>query len=299
MIIDYSTARPSAAALKAAGVTAVGRYTGWDSVPGFASIGKNLTPSEAEHLISNGFSIWLAFEYAADAARHGAVQGTKDGRLATEQLHALSAPPGMGVYFAVDFDIPDYAPHLAAGSASARAKLGPVGDYFAAIRAAKPAYQVGGYGGYWAVSRLLDAGLITLGWQASAWSPRNADGTVKFDPRAVLRQHLGTPLPGTDLDTARLSTAHGPDFGQWPRPGTAPARPELETHVTAGHMSLHDLAAQRGTTAARILRLTAKWDAFTPETYAWINDVFSPDTAVLPEDPMPAGLTLRCPRLPS
>src|SRR5712691_914546 len=134
MIIDYSTARPSMTALKAAGVTAVGRYIGWDSVPGFPSIGKNLTPSEAEHLISSGFEIFVAFEYAADAARHGAGQGAKDARLATVQLHGLGAPAGMGGYWAVDFDIPDFAPRLVNSPGNARVKLGLVGDYFAAIR---------------------------------------------------------------------------------------------------------------------------------------------------------------------
>lgn len=76
-----------------------------------------------------------------------------------------------------------------------------------------------------------------------------------------------------------------------------PAPVKLETHVTAGRMSLHDLAAQRGTTAAHILRLTAKWDAFTPQTYAWINGVFAGTNFA--DLPMPAGLTLRCPVLPS
>ena len=46
MIVDYSTARPPVAQLKAAGVTAVGRYLGYDGQPGFASTGKNLTSGE-------------------------------------------------------------------------------------------------------------------------------------------------------------------------------------------------------------------------------------------------------------
>ncbi len=293
MIIDYSTARPSMATLKAAGVTAVGRYIGWDSVPGFASIGKNITRAEAGHLLGAGFEIFLAFEYAADAALQGHVQGSKDGHLATEQLHGLGAPRDMAAYFAVDFDLRDYAP----SSSNPEKKLGPVADYFAAIRALRPAYQVGGYGGYWAVSRLLDAGLIDLAWQASAWSPRNKDGSVKFDERAVLRQKLGTPLPGADLDTVREHTAHGPDYGQWPRP-PKPA-PGYVTHVTAGHMSLHDLAAQHGTTAAHVLRLTAIHGPFTLETYAWINAAFTPGHLFDPAaDPMPPGLTWRLPVIP-
>ena len=273
MIIDYSTARPSMATLKAAGVTAVGRYIGWDSVPGFASIGKNITRAEAGHLLGAGFEIFLAFEYAADAALQGHVQGSKDGHLATEQLHGLGAPRDMAAYFAVDFDLRDYAP----SSSNPEKKLGPVADYFAAIRALRPAYQVGGYGGYWAVSRLLDAGLIDLAWQASAWSPRNKDGSVKFDERAVLRQKLGTPLPGADLDTVREHTSHGHDFGQWPRPplpvrkhnadGTESLRgwahPQMKVHQALHAMAL---AKPHGYGPMQAAYITAgDWDALMPK----------------------------------
>ena len=93
MIIDYSTARPSVSALKAAGVTAVGRYIGWDSVPGYSSIGKNLTAGEVASLHGAGISAFVSFEYQPDAPSKGAGQGAADGRLATSQVAALGAPP--------------------------------------------------------------------------------------------------------------------------------------------------------------------------------------------------------------
>jgi len=76
-----------------------------------------------------------------------------------------------------------------------------------------------------------------------------------------------------------------------------PATPEYVTHVTAGHMSLHDIAKQHGTTAAHVLRLTAREGPFTTETYAWINSVFAgqADAGAV----MPAGLTWRLPVIPS
>lgn len=158
MLADYSTLRPSASELHTAGITAVGRYLGWDAVPGYSSIGKNLTRTEARALISAGMQIFLSFEYAADAATGGITQGQMDGKLATQQLAALGAPPGMTVYFAVDFDVPDYAPTLADTAASAHAKLGPVAAYFTGIRTTNPTYTVGVYGGYWACKRVLDGG---------------------------------------------------------------------------------------------------------------------------------------------
>jgi hypothetical protein len=223
VIVDYSVLRPTINALKASGVTAAGRYIGWDDQPGFRSIGKNITAAEARTLISAGISVFLAFEYAADAVTKGAGQGRKDGELASRQLAALGAPAGMTVYFAVDFDIPDYAPHLAGTPPNAIAKLGPAAGYFRAISMLTRSYRVGVYGGYWAVSRLLDAGLAVAGWQTVAWSGG------RRDPRAVLYQLAGTaPIAGADVD---VHEATGPDFGQWPRPGSQPGLNWTETLV--------------------------------------------------------------------
>lgn len=219
LLIDYSVSRPSVGLLKAVGVTAVGRYIGWDSVPGFASIGKNLTRAEAQRYLDAGIQIFLSFEYAADAAAHGAGQGRQDGALAMSQLAQLGAPPDMGVYFAVDFDIPDYAPHLTDIPANALEKLGPVGQYFAAIKALRHPYQIGGYGGYYAIKRLFDANLITLGWQTVAWSGGQQD------KRAQLYQVVSAPpIVGADIDVREHITTM-PDYGQWPRPRTHPDTP--------------------------------------------------------------------------
>ena len=214
MIIDYSVIRPPADALAAFGVTAAGRYIGWDDQPGYPSMGKNITKGEAAELHDAGIAVFLAFEYAADAAAQGAPQGSLDGSLAARQLAALGAPPGMGVYFALDFDIPDYAPHLPDTPANARVKLGPAARYFDAIHAGKPSYQVGGYGGYYAIKRLFDAKLITLGWQTIAWSGGQRD------PRAQLYQTGSVTLAGgADVDVHESAAA---DFGQWPRPEAPP-----------------------------------------------------------------------------
>jgi hypothetical protein len=216
-IIDFSTARPSITQLKAAGVTTVMRYIGWDGVSGYPNTGKNLTKAEAELYLSSDISIGIAFEYLANAAALGTDQGSKDGILADQQLAALGAPVTTGVYFAVDFDIPDYAPSLPNTPDNARAKLGPVGDYFAAIGRPRPGYRIGGYGGYWAIKRLFDAKLITMGWQTIAWSGGNVD------PRINLLQTVQkSPIAGSDLNTHEQKQA---DFGQWPSPIAPPVTP--------------------------------------------------------------------------
>src|SRR5260370_707603 len=110
--------------------------------------------------------------------------GPEHAQRASRTPHALgAAAPGTGVDYAIDFDVKDSAPALPAGGpANARAKLGPGAAYFDAIRATPPTHEVDGYGGYWAVRRLLDAGLIRRGWQTTAWSGG------QWDSRAVLHQ---------------------------------------------------------------------------------------------------------------
>lgn len=265
MIIDYSVLRPPIPLLKAAGVTAVGRYIGWDCEPGYACIRKNLTPAERDQLLAAGIAIFLNFEYAADAARHGAPKGTEDARLATRQIAALgftSPANPMAAYYALDYDVPDFAPQLPNLPQNARAKLGPNADYFDAIHATKPNHEPAGYGGYWAVSRLLDAGLVHKTFQTLAWSGCRADtvpppNAVKiqdaagdwflFDTRAVLRQELRQIFGAADVDSL-TTAAH--DFGQWPRP-VIPAPPPV-LHWADGTQSLEQLAAGRNTTRAHL-----------------------------------------------
>lgn len=244
MIIDYSTLRPPMAILKAAGITAVGRYLGQDGEPGFGNIGKNLTRPEARELLGAGIDIFLAFEYGAKQAALGAKQGEIDAQLAHRQLQALGAPESMTVYFAVDFDIPDYAPK----SSSPRAKLGPVGDYFAAIKSLALPFTTGIYGGYYAVSRALDAKVADMAWQTVAWSGGQRD------KRAVLYQLARQVLGAADVNL--LETA-GHDFGQWPRPARPPAHGPFR-HVADGTKTGNQIAAERNTTWEHIAGVTAK-----------------------------------------
>ena len=228
MLIDYSVLRPPIPLLQAAGVTAVGRYLGWDCEPGYNCIKKNLTLPEKDALLAAGIEIWVSSEYAAKAATLGAPQGTKDALLASRQLAALGmAAPGTAVYYAVDFDIGDYAPHLPATPANARAKLGPVAHYFDAIHASKPNHEVDGYGGYWAISRLLDAGLIRRGWQTLAWSGGHVDTRISL--LQLIKQVLGA----ADVDNIPgVHVAKEEDFGQWPRP--AVPKPPPPAVITDG-----------------------------------------------------------------
>lgn len=93
---DYSFARPSPAALKAAGAVAVARYLTGD--------GKALTVSEAAELHAAGIGIVLNFEADAGDALLGAGKGAANGQIARAAANALGAG-GLPIYYSVDRDI--------------------------------------------------------------------------------------------------------------------------------------------------------------------------------------------------
>lgn len=196
MIVDYSFARPTPAALRQAGVTGVLRYISHDGA-------KAATPSEVAVLHSAGLPTAFVFEDGAERAATGRTQGSADGLFAASHAVALGLPAGRPVYVSVDFDIPDYAP----GSTDPKAKLGPVAEYlegFAAELDAKR-YMLGVYGGYWCVSRAYDAGLTAWTWQTTAWS-----GGMIFQ-----RVRLYQPGPQIMSGEADLDLAATGDWGQW------------------------------------------------------------------------------------
>lgn len=199
MIIDYAWNKPTIAEMTKAGVTSVGRYIGQDNT------GKNMTRAEVEKLNKAGIDVWTIFEFAAAQATGGKRQAKIDGELALQQIAVLGQPHHAPVYFAVDFDIPDYAPH----SSNARAKLGPVGDYFEELQNYLPLWRIGAYGGYWLVSRLHQANLAEWFMQTGAWSPIKG-GKVTVPDYVNIYQPPGESFgKWADMDLARLR------IGQW------------------------------------------------------------------------------------
>lgn len=200
--LDYSTGPPTGAQIRAAGYDFVVRYLD-NGIPGRV----NLSVHEVMDMQANGVQIALVWESSAQRATAGATAGTADGAAAAVAARALGLD-GWPIYFAVDFDIPDYAP----ASTDPLAKLGPVGAYFQGVRSALALPRIGVYGGYWAVSRALNAGLAALAWQTAAWSGGNVD------TRAALFQNLaGVTVGGVGCDVNEQRASY---FGQ-----SAPAGP--------------------------------------------------------------------------
>jgi hypothetical protein len=198
--LDYSGGRPPGAAVKAAGYGFVARYLA-NGLSGRV----NLTAAEVQDMQANGVAVTLVWERKIigqpDRATGGHDAGVADAKAAVAQAQAVGLPD-QPIYFCVDFDVPDYSP----AATSSRAKLGPVGDYFDGVASVLAHGRIGVYGGYWAVSRVLDAGLAAWAWQTAAWSGGHED------PRIHLFQRVGYALvAGVQCD---INEARKDDFGQ-------------------------------------------------------------------------------------
>ncbi|HUA30418.1 MAG TPA: peptidoglycan-binding protein [Streptosporangiaceae bacterium] len=187
----------TAGQLKAAGVQFVCRYLSDDS-------DKDISAEELANYRAAGIAVVLNWESTGEMPDEA--QGVADAQRAQSEAAALgeaSAP----IIFSADFD--------------------PGGDttqmiaYMRGVKSVLGLGRTGIYGCFTSVGACFDAGLVTYGWQTSAWS----DG--RWDDRAQLQQYNYEVMIGpAQVDQDR---AMAQDFGQIgsvapkPRPGPTPA----------------------------------------------------------------------------
>lgn len=243
VVVDYAFTHPTIEQLKAAGIEAVGRYMGQAMTEP-----KNLSAAEAHDLSAAGIGIFTNFEYGAQQVLGGARQAQADVALFRAQRAQVGMPAARPCFAAADWDVPDFAPHLPNDPASAKPKLGPLWDYWNVWRTEEGLEVSAGYGGYWVIKRLFDARLIGWGFQTIAWSPRNKDGSVVYDPRAVLHQTGATEFGNAaDVDVPERA-----DFGQWkvgvappprpvppPQPGPTKAQAVVAARTVVAYLEAH------------------------------------------------------------
>lgn len=184
-IVDYSFARPGLNQL--ADYHGVARYLANINDP--KQRPKILTPDERDALLAAGKSICVAWESYASRAGEGYNAGRADCGSAEALADSLAVPADAAIYYAVDYD----------------ADPATIRPYFQGVNESHRR-PVGGYGSFRVVEALFDWGLITYGWQATAWSKGQHSG------RAHLFQRVGSPVDGTDVNDVLQ-----PDWGQWPR----------------------------------------------------------------------------------
>lgn len=218
-IIDYAWTRPGLDTLVKNSVWYVGRYIGQDKT------GKNMTLKEVEELNGSAISVFTIFEFAAAQSTGGVRQSRIDGSLAKSMANDLGQPAGTPIYFACDFDIPDYAPNEDGQTRDgARRKLGPVGDYFAGLREFFPLERIGGYGGYWLCERLYHAGLASWFMQTIAWSGgQEAEHLNLYQNRTMFNG-------SADIDEYADRSPIHKGFGAWV--SNSVRSPSTKAHIT-------------------------------------------------------------------
>jgi hypothetical protein len=194
--LDWAWGHPDVAALRRGGYRFACRYLSHDPT-------KNLTLDQARRLSAAGIACVVVWETTASRALAGHAAGVLDATAALTQARLCGMPAGRPIYFAIDFD-------------EAPGQVDEVADYFRGVHSvldqAGPAdfprsVPVGAYGGYWAIKRLFDAGLIDYGWQTYAWSGG------QWEHRAHIQQfHNGVHVAGVSADLNRSTRR---DIGQW------------------------------------------------------------------------------------
>jgi hypothetical protein len=192
-------------ALKAAGVTAIGRYLNRLD-PGEEKVVK---PTEARAIAACGLRLFLIFEIGGRP--NGSTQGHLDGRWSAKYMAEVGAPAGAAIYYAVDYDAQaDDMPGI----------LAAFETFHAAVAAA--GYRAGVYGSGDVCTAVTAAGFATLP-MLSCSSDWSGSPSYAASRKWVLLQHLPQTLCGVDCDA---DVANG-DFGAFtpfaaPFAGTAP-----------------------------------------------------------------------------
>lgn len=227
--LDYASGRISGQSLRANGIAFVCRYL---TSGGSDLKGKQLLPEEAADLRNSGIGIVSNWETTADRMKGGYAAGQQDAAQARDWVVHCGGPSDGVIYFSADWD-------------ATPSEQGPINDYLRACCDVLGGKQhVGVYGGYWVVSRALDAGVATFGWQTEAWSGTNRDSRANI----MQRNSLGyAHIDGVECD---INEAHTANFGQWGLVNAEPVPPGPPAEPPA-----LDPDADPGTTDARVLSI--------------------------------------------
>lgn len=179
---DYSTARPGGAALKAAGVVAVGRYLTTD--------GRGIHAAEYADLKAHGIGVWLVRESQtldlSVSMLNGYDRGVAEAKAALAEIARVGLPAQQPVFWAADFDI-------APGSA----RVAQAEAYVDGWNTIIPSGRRGGYGGLWFLDYLHKRGKVDVLWECASTSFRHGVKPSQV-PLSIQQTTHTPPVPGTD-----------------------------------------------------------------------------------------------------
>jgi len=196
-VLDYAfNPHPSTGALKGANIRGVGRYV--SESPINDTNGKNLTPGENNALKTAGISVVLFAEEGASDMLGGFARGKERAQHFNAVVKALGRPDAVMVCTA-DFD-------------ATPANQTPINAYLDGAASVLGRDRVGLYGGYYPVSRALNAGKVKHAVQTFAWSRfSTAFNAAEFDP-----DHLSAMEGGVATNLAGNPFALDTGFEQGP-----------------------------------------------------------------------------------
>lgn len=201
IVVDFAWTKPTVAQLQSWGAVAVGGYVSHDA-------SKSLSAANVRAFAAAGIKSFAFFEDGGGRALGGYAAGAADAKFAAGAAAAIGMPSWAPVIAAVDFDVADYAP----SSADPMAKLGPVGQYLKGWCDTIGKDRTGVYGGYWAVTRAIAAGVASCAVQTIAWS----GGQVDLKDIACLQS--AQMLDGGQVDIEVITDAQKLNFIAW-KPG--------------------------------------------------------------------------------
>ncbi len=239
---DYSDARPSPAAIKAAGYIAVLRY-----LSPFPQ--KNLSPAERDALFAAGLGILLVWESTANRATADQAAGAQDAAWANNMADTLGYPADCPIFYAVDTDVqwPQVAPYFEGARSVARR---PVKVYGSAAICGGAA--TAGYG--------ADQ------WQTCAWSgttiSQNAAIYQRLGPTLTIPNEQGQYDEDVILKPVALWAQSSPPFPPSP-PSPSPQEPDMTPFaVVDSDGALHVFARSAANHLVEYVRAPAGWACY-------------------------------------
>lgn len=196
--IDFSWARPGAAAIKRAGKAFVLRYL--NDVSG----GKGISVTEFNEYQKAGIAVAFIWEGSGSEARGGPAAGTRAAKSAAALLKAQKFPANSVVYYAIDYN------------AHGAAEMAQLTGFFKGINSVRGITTTGVYGGLVAIQFAQANKLADWFWQTYAWS------AGRVAARINLYQYLnGQTINGGAVDLVRSLTDNFGQIGD----GRAPSHP--------------------------------------------------------------------------
>lgn len=188
IVVDYAFGHPSFSSLTATKIRHVGRYVSENPVND--GNGKNLVPAEKARLRELGIGFVLFAEEGATDMLGGRAAGIERAHHFDAVVHAMDMPDAV-MFCTCDFD-------------ATPAQQSALNAYAEGTASVIGHDRTGGYGGYYPIMRMLNAGVISHAAQTFAWSRFSTAGLAEVGIEAA----VGTELVDLLGNPYTLDTQH-------------------------------------------------------------------------------------------